>query len=95
PVAFLVTEIVEVAMLADPRGKVLIALQPADRPDRATLSIAAAALAGAPDRPSAPSERFRRVIEGLSRQLRSKLAIDEILGSYAIEISISPDTDDD
>lgn len=95
PVAFLVTELVEAAMLADPRGKVTISLTPTDDPARATLSIVTAALSTEPESPDLSDERFRRVVEGLSRQLRSRMAIDTAAGSYAIAIPISPDSDGD
>ena len=95
PVAFLITEIVEVAMHADPRGRAVITLMATERADRALLAIASPALVVADDVGIDPNERFRRVIEGLSRQLRTKLAFDADQGRYAIEIGISPDIADD
>ena len=94
PVAFLITEIVEVAMNADPRSRATIALEPTDRADRALLSVTGPALVISDGVGIDPNERFRRVIEGLSRQLRTKLAFDADAGRYAIEISISPDVAD-
>lgn len=95
PVAFLVTELVEAAMIADPRGKVVICLTPTEDPARATFSIVSPALALDPDGPDLSGERYRRVVEGLSRQLRSKMTIDAVTGGYAIAIPISPDTAED
>ncbi|GGE79271.1 sensor histidine kinase [Sphingomonas prati] len=91
PVAFLITEIVEVAMIADPRGTALIRLVPAAAPERATLSVAAAGLSTISEESNAPPERFLRVMEGLSRQLRTRLSVDTETGTYAIDISILPE----
>jgi two-component sensor histidine kinase len=91
PVAFLVTELVEAAMIADGHGTIRITLVATDRADRATLTLATAALAGARGDPDAREERFRRVVEGLSRQLRAKMTTDDATGSYQIEIPILPD----
>lgn len=88
PVAFLITEIVELVMNCAPDALVSIILAPAAAPDRALLTIQSPALTGDACRNDPTFTRFGRILEGLSRQLRAKLAIDEEAGSYAIEISI-------
>jgi two-component sensor histidine kinase len=90
PIAFMVTELVELAMKCDPVGGVAIRLRATDRPDRAELSVMAAGLAGDACRRNPAHERASRVIDGLSRQLRSPLTRDEAHGRYSIEVSIVP-----
>ncbi|WP_156679896.1 sensor histidine kinase [Sphingomonas profundi] len=90
PVAFLVTELVELAMNCDPRGGVAIRLHPTDRPDRAVLTVIAPGLAEEACRTHPARDRSARVVEGLSRQLRAPLERDEVAGRYAIEISVVP-----
>jgi two-component sensor histidine kinase len=89
PIAFLVTEIVEVVMENDPTGGVAIALTPGPSDDRAILSIEAPGLA-AIDRPHhAGRDRFERIVLGLSRQLRSPLDHDPETGRYRIAITVA------
>ena len=90
PVAFLVTELVELAMQCDPAGGVAIRLQATGQPNRAELIVVAPGLAGAACREHPSLDRSARVIEGLSRQLRAPIAHDTDKGRYAIEISIVP-----
>ena len=93
PVAFLVTEIVELAMACDPTGAISIALVGSATPDRATLVIGAPGLATSTclDHPS--RDRFQRIVTGLSRQLRSTLHFDDVTGAHRIEIQIVPQVD--
>jgi len=88
PVAFLVTEIVELVMESDPTGGVAISLAPADVPDRALLTIEAAGLAIDDRRDDPARDRFERIILGFSRQLRSQLDHHKDTGRYAIAIPI-------
>ena len=89
PVAFLVTEIVELAMARDGGGSVAVTLTPDDAPDRALLSITAPGLAEA--RGDDPNrDRFERIVLGLSRQLRSHLDYDAEAGRYDILITTLP-----
>jgi two-component sensor histidine kinase len=88
PVAFLITEVVELVMACDPGGRTAISLHPCDTAGRALLTIDAPSLnaevcAGHPS-----MDRFRRIIEGLARQLRAKLDHQEQTGRYTIEIGI-------
>ncbi|MBV9840848.1 MAG: sensor histidine kinase [Sphingomonadaceae bacterium] len=88
-VAFLITELVEMALLCAPASRVAVHLAATERGDRARLAVNSPAL-----RPDACGDqdvslRFRRVIEGLSRQLRSALMHDE--DCIAIEIAVIGD----
>ncbi len=93
PVAFLVTELVELAMNCDPAGGVAIRLRAGERPDRAQLSVTAPGLASEACRTHPSSDRSARVIEGLSRQLRAPLVRDSDGARYTIEITVVPQTD--
>ncbi len=90
PIAFMVTELVELAMNCDPASGVAIRLDGSDRPDRAILSVTAPGLATDACRNHASNGRVARVLEGLSRQLRAPLEREETSGRYAIEITIVP-----
>lgn len=88
PVAFLITELVELVMACDPGGRAAIALHPCDSPGRALLIIDAPSLNAEVCAGHPTMDRFRRIIEGLARQLRAKLTHDEQAGRYSIEIGI-------
>ena len=91
PVAFLVTELVELAMLSDPRATMRISVHlEADRNDRALLQMASPALCAGPEMTLLLNERYGRVLTGLSRQLRSPLDHDAEAGCYSIAISVIP-----
>jgi len=91
PVAFLVTEIVELVMSCDPTGHVAIVLTPGEAPDRALLSIQSSRLGDDVCERHPSRGRFERIIMGLGRQLRSHLDYDPVVGRYQIEIGITPD----
>jgi len=89
-VAFLITELIELAMLRDPGGCVTIRLELAETANRADLLLEAPGLAEAvPEEPSSASPAFNRVIEGLARQLLAPLVRDQF-GGYAITIRTLP-----
>ena len=91
PVAFLVTELVELAMLSDPRATMRISIHlEKGRSDRALLRMASTALAPSPEVKAMLDERYGRVLTGLSRQLRAPLNHDSESDSYAIAISVIP-----
>ena len=92
PVAFLVTEIVELVMNCDPTGHVAITLTPCESHDRATLSIQSSKLGEDVCERHSSRARFERIIMGLGRQLRSHLDYDPAAGRYQIEIAITPDS---
>jgi len=87
-VAFLITEIAEYAMLCG-AGAVSIVLTGEDAaPGTARLAIESDSL-----RPDAPcqamlSERFERIVTGLSRQLRSTIDRDLEAGRYTLAVAV-------
>jgi two-component sensor histidine kinase len=87
-VAFLLTEIVEFAMLCEARA-VTIGLTGADAAKGAArLSIQTDALkAGVPCEETL-TDRFERIVTGLSRQLRSAIERDEEKGRYSLDITV-------
>ncbi len=89
PIAFLVTEIVELVVLCGPDTNVAISLTPVpEKPDRGLLAISAPSLA-TPECLNGPlADRFQRIAGGLARQLRSSLDHDIEAGCYSIEIPI-------
>ena len=93
PVAFLITEIVELVMTQDPGGTIAIELRPATVPNRAVLSITAAGLRDRIRLTDGKQDRIGRILEGLARQLRAPLLGDGAIGQYAIEIAIIPEED--
>jgi two-component system, sensor histidine kinase PdtaS len=89
PVAFLITEIVELVMICGPDTNITISLTSiADKPERALLSITAPSLASQDCLDGPTAQRFQRIAGGLARQLRSPLHHDVADGHYAIEIPI-------
>lgn len=95
-IAFLITEIVELAMMVQRDAAIRISLKPAqstaDEPDQppsqssAVLRISSPALVDSDLLRAELRERYGRVIEGLSRQLRAKLHHDPLVGAYEIPI---------
>ena len=86
--AFLVTEIVEFAMLRRPSDTIEISLRRIDELT-ATLAISAAVLIPEEDEDDFAKNQFERIVEGLARQLRSPL--DRKLGRYAVTLPVFPD----
>jgi len=92
PVAFLVTEIVELVMICDPKGSIAISLTPGTTPERAVLTIASPRLGEDICELHPGRARFERIVTGLARQLRSHLDYDGAAGRYQVEITITPDS---
>lgn len=92
PVAFLVTEIVELVMNCDPTGSIAITLTPGETPERALLSIEAKKLGEKVCELHPGRARFERIVTGLARQLRSHLDYDGAIGRYQVAIAITPDS---
>ncbi|HUD94190.1 sensor histidine kinase [Sphingobium sp.] len=91
PVAFLVTELVELAMRLDPQGRMRISVQlQADAENRAVLEVRSAGLRESEAMTDLLDDRYRRVLTGLSRQLRAPLDHDGETGCFAIAITIIP-----
>jgi two-component sensor histidine kinase len=91
PIAFLITEIVELVTSCAPATSVAITLQPGATADRAILTIEAPGLDAEACVAHPTMDRFRRIVQGLARQLRSTLDHEEGSGRYEIEIAIVPD----
>ncbi|MDX3900317.1 MAG: sensor histidine kinase [Sphingobium sp.] len=87
PVAFLLTELVELAMMAEPTAVLRIGVRALAQPGRACLTVASTALRASPDMEAQLHERYSRVMTGLSRQLRAPLEHDPEEGEYRITIS--------
>lgn len=87
-VAFIVTELIELATVCDPQAQLSLSLRPAG-PGRATLRVVSRALCDSDTLREGLASRFGRVIEGLTRQLRSTLHHDPLSGAYEIEIAIT------
>jgi hypothetical protein len=85
PVAFLITELVELAMLIDPAATVRISVG-AVTETTGELSISSSALRASDAMAELVALRFARVLTGLSRQLRSTLDYEGLAGTYRIVI---------
>lgn len=90
PIAFLTTELVELAMTVDPSAAVRVAVLPQPTPDRACLRVSSPALRDGPQLLELIAARYGRVVEGLSRQLRSPLNRDAEAGSYEVCFPVIP-----
>ena len=86
--AFLITEIVEYAMLRQPGDNVEISLRRDDELT-ATLAVSSSVLVTDAAQTDVPKVQFERIVEGLARQLRSPL--DRKLGRYAVTLPVFPD----
>lgn len=87
PIAFLVTELVEDAMIRAPTADISIGVWPDEGNARAELSIISPAFVDSADGPEM-APRHARVLDGLSRQLRTPLVRDAVAGRYSIGFSI-------
>jgi two-component sensor histidine kinase len=88
-VAFLVTELVELAMSCDPRAQVNISLRAGEGSQRAVLRISSPALIESRALRRELEQRYGRVLEGLARQLRSALHYEPLTGAYEIAIAVT------
>ena len=85
-VAFLVTEIVEFAMLCAPESGVDITLRREDATAR--LSLRSEGLRADLECEEVDARQFERVTTGLARQLRSTLQRDRETGTFALDIPV-------
>ncbi|HEX8222407.1 MAG TPA: histidine kinase dimerization/phosphoacceptor domain -containing protein [Allosphingosinicella sp.] len=86
-VAFLITEIAEYAMLCG-AASVSIALTDGAAAGTAQLTVEADSLRNDAGGDSTLTERFERIVTGLSRQLRSTLDRDQQAGRYTLAIAV-------
>lgn len=87
-VAFLVTEVIELASACDAAAQIRVSVKPSDQPDRAVLRVVSRALVDGDELRELSGTRFGRVMEGLARQLRSKLHHDPLTGAYEITFAV-------
>ncbi len=88
-VAFLVTELIELAMTCASHAQMRISLKPTDDKARALLRLSSRALVDSDPLRDGLQHRYGRVIEGLTRQLRSSLQHDPLAGAYEIAIAVT------
>ena len=86
-VAFLITELVEYAMFRNAES-VAVSLGRGRAKDSATLTIESEHLGEDGVADETLSDRFERIVTGLSRQLRSTIERDPDAGRYAIDIAV-------
>jgi two-component sensor histidine kinase len=85
-IAFLITEIVEFAMLNCPREPIDISLR---RTSELTARMTLASRVLVPDEAEEPQKiQFERIVGGLAQQLRSTL--DRKLGRYSVDLPVFP-----
>lgn len=87
PVAFFITELVELASVSDALQPITVALTRTGD-GRTTLGVTSNALAGEPVGGAHSHGNYFRVINGLARQLRQPLRHDAAIGCYAIDIPV-------
>lgn len=85
-VAFLITEIVEFAMFCE--GKPVTISLRGETPGLARLTVESDSLHDDVACDAMLSDRFDRIVTGLSRQLRSNIHRDGASGSYALDVTV-------
>lgn len=89
--AFLMTEIIELAMAARADTNIALSLKPQEiGSDHAILRASSPSLIASPAIERMNETRYGRVIAGLARQLRAPLHYDPLVGSYEIAIPVRP-----
>ncbi len=89
-IAFLITEIVELAMHVAPASHIDISTRSdPEKPDSATLRLSSPALVDSSEFSQLYAHRYGRVIGGLVRQLRSQLHHDPLIGAFELSVAIT------
>lgn len=89
-IAFLITEIVELALNVSSAAQIHIAMKDApEGADQALLQISSPALSDSPAFLDLHDNRYGRVIAGLARQLRSRLHHDAVAGVFELPIAVA------
>jgi len=88
-VAFVLTEIIELAMSCNPTAQIRISVRLGEEPNRAQLRVSSPALIESAAMESLLENRYGRVIGGLTRQLRTKMHYDPLVGAYEMAIAIT------
>ena len=92
PLAFLFTEIAEMALFADPSAPVAIAVTLGGEKLTARLSITSRSLTR---RKIAATDASLRIVDALARQLRSQLEYDGNVGRYAVSFTLIEPPEDE
>ena len=87
PLAFLFTEITELALFSDSTAPIAIVVTEHDQPGIAHMSMTSTSLA---DRDIVEGSPSLRIIDALARQLRSSLDYDVAFGSYGVDFPVIP-----
>ena len=87
-IAFLVTELVELSIMVDPDAAIMIAITESANREKAHLALTSLALTTSPAMTERLAGRYARVLEGLSRQLRTTMAHDQASGTISIDFAI-------
>lgn len=87
-VAFLLTELIELALNAQPAASLRLSVTAAETPDRAILRVSSPALIESDALGELLQKRYQRVMDGLSRQLRSRLHHDPLVGAFELPIAV-------
>ena len=90
PVAFLTTELIELAMTVDPAASIRVSVLRQAEADRACLVVGSPALQDSDELQRLLAGRYGRVLEGLARQLRNPLERDPE-GSFKVCFPLVPD----
>ena len=88
-IAFLLTEIIELAIGISPGAQIRLSVRDGDTPGTAILRASSPALTDSDALTAGLGLRYGRVMEGLSRQLRAPLHHDPLAGSYEIAIAVT------
>lgn len=88
-IAFLLTEIIELAMNCMTGAQVRISVKADEDDERATLRVTSPALIESPELLQLLESRYGRIISGLARQLRTKLHYDPLVGVYEASVAIT------
>jgi two-component sensor histidine kinase len=89
-VAFLLTELIELAMSCSPAAQVRISVKPSStEPERAVVRVSSPALVDSPELVALVQNRYGRIVSGLARQLRTQLHHDPLVGAYEATIAIT------
>jgi hypothetical protein len=88
-IAFLLTEIIELAISVIPSAQIHISVRQGETPGTAILRVTSPSLVDGDALVGALGQRYARVIEGLSRQLRAPLHHDPLTGSYEIAVAVT------
>jgi two-component sensor histidine kinase len=88
-IAFLLTELIELAMGCADGAQIRISVKQSAEPNRAVLRVNSPALVESATLEMLIENRYGRVIQGLARQLRTKLHHDPLVGAYEATIAIT------